>query len=288
MAFGQQISDPFAAARAQLGTVPIQMRTLTPYLIMLSGPGGNVLVLNSPDGKIVIDTFVKPAWPGLRTALDTIGRAPVRLVINTHWHFDSTDNNENFRRAGAQILAHQYTKLRLTEGRNTGGLNIPAAPAAALPTRTFQLEDEVESYGETIKLYYVRPAHTDTDIFVHFVDNNMMHLGDVFFSSGYPVIDSASGGSIEGMLSAVDLAMKLSPNIRTRYIGGHGPLGTLNSLERYKDMLQTVRDRVGDLQSGARTRNQVIALKPSRDFDDEFGHGIVPPDEFVRYVYDTL
>ena len=99
-------TDSLAAMRAQMGTVPIHSQPLAENLILLSGPGGNVVVLNGPDGKIVVDTFLLPAWLKLKENLDGLGNAPLKTVIDTHWHVDHTDNNANLHAAGATVLAH--------------------------------------------------------------------------------------------------------------------------------------------------------------------------------------
>ena len=108
-------TDHLAAMRAQMGSAPIQSQPLAENLTLLSGPGGNVVVLNGPDGKILVDTFLMPAWPKLKAALDGLGNAPLKTVIDTHWHFDHTDNNANLHAAGATVLAHENTKTRMAE-----------------------------------------------------------------------------------------------------------------------------------------------------------------------------
>src|SRR5580704_9705719 len=99
-------ADLAAAARARMGAVPIQAQNLGENLTLLSGPGGNVIVLNGPDGKFVVDTFVSPAWPKLKEGLDGLGNAPLKYIIDTHWHFDHTDNNAHLHAEGATVLAH--------------------------------------------------------------------------------------------------------------------------------------------------------------------------------------
>ena len=121
------------------GCAPIQSQPLAENLTLLSGPGGNVVVLNGPDGKIVVDTFLMPAWPKLKETLDGLGNAPLKTVIDTHWHFDHTDNNANLHAAGATVLAHENTKTRMAEPHDSAvlGLHFPASPADALPQQTF-------------------------------------------------------------------------------------------------------------------------------------------------------
>src|ERR1700688_602341 len=185
-------ADLLASIRAQFNAAPIQTQKLADNVTMLSGPGGSVVVLNGPDGKFVVDTFVAPAWPKLKKALDGIDSAPVRYVIDTHWHFDHTDNNAPLHAAGATVLAHENTKKRMSEPhdqrilyRGADGaladLHFDPSPAEALPQQTFAASYKLQSNGETLALQHVAPAHTDTDIYVHFHKANVISMGRLVF-----------------------------------------------------------------------------------------------------------
>src|ERR1700693_5088575 len=170
--FPQQAAagDQVAAMRAQFGGMPIQSQPLTDSLTLLSGPGGNVVVLNGADGKLMGDTFVQPAWPHLKDALDAIGKAPVKTAIDTHWHFDHSDNNASLRAAGATLVAHENTKKRMSETHTLAVLKLTFAPshAEALPQQIFSQTHKIMMNGETASLVHVPPAHTDSDIYIHF------------------------------------------------------------------------------------------------------------------------
>src|SRR5271156_5482591 len=142
-------ADPAATFRAQSGAAPIQSQKLADNLTMLSGPGGNVVVLNGPDGKFIVDTFVSPAWPRLKQTLDGLGNAPLKLVIDTHWHFDHTDNNAALHAAGATVLAHENTKKRMSETHDIPvlGLHFDPSPAEALPQQTFATSQKLHANG---------------------------------------------------------------------------------------------------------------------------------------------
>ncbi len=279
--------DALAQSRASMASVPIQVLKLTDRLTMLSGPGGNVVVLPGSDGKIVVDTFVQSVWPKLSETLDSLGKEPVKLVIDTHWHFDHSDNNGSFQKAGAAILAHENTKTRMAQSHNLLGMNIPASPPEALPTQTFKTTHSLSVNGEQIALGYVPPAHTDTDIYIHFTKGNVLHLGDLYFNGSYPFIDSSTGGKIDGMISAADVGLKLA-NATTKIVPGHGPLGDRAALTKYRDMLSTVRDRVQKLKSSGQTMDQVIAANPTAEFDAAWGKGFIDPKRFIGLVYSTL
>ena len=283
----QAAVDPLDERRAQMGAAPIVTTKLGANLVMLSGPGGNVAALHGPDGVVIVDTFVRPAWAGLKQTLDGLGGGPLKLAIDTHWHFDHADNNENARAAGAATLAHENTRTRLTQSHNLLGMTIKPASAASLPTQTFKDSHTVYANGETLQLSYVKPAHTDTDIAVMFANANVLHMGDLFFNGFYPFIDASTGGSINGMIASADTAVQLA-NAQTKIIPGHGPLGDKASLGKYRDMMVTVRDRVQKLKKGGQTLEQVVAAKPTKDLDDPWGKGFMQPDFFVTIVYGTL
>ena len=159
-------ADQVAAMRAQFGGMPIQTQKLTDSITLLSGPGGNVVVLNGRDGKLLGDTFVMPAWPHLKEALDAIGKAPIKTAIDTHWHFDHSDNNGALRAAGATLLAHENTKKRMSETHTLAVLNLTfqPSPASALPQQTFPQSHKITMNGESVSLVHIPPAHTDSDI----------------------------------------------------------------------------------------------------------------------------
>jgi cyclase len=282
-------TDSVAAMRTQMGTVPIQSQPLAENLTLLSGPGGNVVVLNGPDGKIVVDTFLLPAWPKLKENLDGLGSAPLKTVIDTHWHIDHTDNNANLRAAGATVLAHENTKTRMAEPHDSAlfGLHFPASPAEALPQQTFSSSKELHANGEIVMLQYFQPAHTDTDIYIHFQKANVIHMGDTFFNGFYPVIDGTTGGKIDGMIVAADKVLPLADN-NTKIVPGHGPLGNKADLTKYRDMLVVARDRVQKLKTAGKSVDEIAASKPFADLEDNWGKGFFTGDVFVRIVYSTL
>jgi cyclase len=282
-------ADPAATFRAQMGAAPIQSQKLADNLTMLSGPGGNVVVLNGPDGKFIVDTFVSPAWPRLKETLDGIGNAPLKIVIDTHWHFDHTDNNASFRAAGATVLAHENTKKRMSEPQTIPILNVhfPASPADALPQQTFGSGHKLKANGDTLTLEHFSPAHTDSDIYVHFEKANVLHMGDIFFNGVYPFVDAGSGGKINGMIAAADKGITLADN-DTKIVPGHGPLGNKADLTKFHDMVVTARDRVQRLKSDGKTAQEAAATKPLADLDPVWGKGTFNSDLFIQVIYLTL
>ncbi len=282
----QQPAPSVTARRALIGKSPIVMTRLTDTLAMLSGPGGNVLVLSGSDGKVVVDTFVQPAWTELKRMLDQMGPAPVRTVIDTHWHFDHADNNDGFRKDGAAVLAHENTPKRMSETHVVMGMQMTPVAKECLPTQTFTVGHTLNVSGERIEARHIPPAHTDTDISVHFTRANVLHLGDVYFNGGYPFIDTSTGGNIDGQIEGASLALKIADR-STRIVPGHGPLSDSTTLLKYRDMLVTVRDRVQKLKTSGRTLDEVTAAQPTADLDAAWP-AFMRPAVFIGTVYATV
>jgi len=290
-AFPQEKSaaDRVAAMRAQFGGAPIQSQPLTDSLTLLSGPGGNVVVLNGADGKLMGDTFVQPAWPHLKDALEAIGKAPVKTAIDTHWHFDHSDNNASLRAAGATLVAHANTKKRMSETHTLAVLNLTFAPshADALPQETFGQNHKIMMNGETVSLVHIPPAHTDSDIYIHFEKGNVLQCGDVFFNGIYPYIDDETGGSVSGMIAGAAKLLAVADN-STKVVPGHGALGTKADLAKYREMLMTVRERLQKLKTAGKSVDEAVAAKPLADLDATWGKGLFNSDTFIQIAYPAL
>jgi glyoxylase-like metal-dependent hydrolase (beta-lactamase superfamily II) len=272
--------------RAEMARTPIQRTKLTDTLELLSGPGGNVVVLHGADGLVLVDTFVRGAFPALETTLDAIG-GQLTLAIDTHWHFDHADNNALVHQAGATIVAHANTKKRLSEPHDILGMHMDPEPAAALPTVTFKDSHQLKANGEDVVLQYFDPAHTDTDVVVLFNHANVLHMGDTFFNGSYPFIDVATGGNINGMIAAAERALGIIDG-NTKVVPGHGPLGDRAALATYRRVIATIRDRVGKLKASGKSLEEVQAAKPSAEFDAQWGAGFTNPEVFVGIVYNTV
>jgi cyclase len=287
-----------ASMRAKFNAVPMETQKLADNVTMFDGPGGAVTVLNGPDGKFVVDTFVAPAWPRLKEALAGLGSAPVKCVIDTHWHFDHTDNNAHLHATGATVLAHENTTRRMSEPHDLpvlyrgadgalASLHFDPSPAEALPQQTFATSYQLRANGETLALQYVAPAHTDSDIYVHFQNANVISMGDLFFNGMYPYIDPGTGGSIDGMIAAADKILSIADN-HTKIVAGHGPLGNKADLMKSRDMLIASRDRVQKLKSAGESALEAVAEKPFADLDPVWGKGIINSDQWIQIVYLTL
>jgi glyoxylase-like metal-dependent hydrolase (beta-lactamase superfamily II) len=282
-------TDRVAQMRAQGSAVPLQMQKLRDNMYMLSGPGGNMAVLDGPDGKVLVDSSYSPVAPKILADLSGISNTPFKFLINTHWHIDHTDGNAAMHEAGAFIFAHENTRKRLSTSQDilAFGAHFDPAPVAAWPQQTFTDNMSLYLDGEAIHLGYMPPAHTDTDIYVHYPHNNVLHMGDIFFNGMYPFIDAGTKGNISGMINGADKGIELADK-DTIVIPGHGPVSDKATLTKYRDMLAAVRDRVRTQKATGKSLQDVKASKPTAEFDATYGKGMIQPDAFVAEVYSTL
>jgi glyoxylase-like metal-dependent hydrolase (beta-lactamase superfamily II) len=238
---------------------------------------------------VLVDDEFAPLVPKIRAAVTQLSPKPIRFVINTHWHGDHTGGNAPMGEAGAVIVAHDNVRKRMsTEQFNAfRKRTTPPSPAMALPIVTFAQGVTFHVNGDDLEVIHVASAHTDGDAVILFRKANVLHIGDVFFNGFYPFIDSGSGGSIDGVVAAIDVLLPRLDD-QTKVIPGHGPLGTKVDLEKYRDMLATIRDRIKKGIQEGKSQDQVVASKPSAEFDKVWGGGFLKPDTFVALTYDSL
>jgi glyoxylase-like metal-dependent hydrolase (beta-lactamase superfamily II) len=284
--FGQQPTDAIAAMRAGGATAKITVQQARRNVSVLMGSGGNIAVLTGKDGKLLVDSGFATSRTQITEALAGLSGDPIKHLIDTHWHFDHTDGNEWLHGVGATIIAHENTKMRLSTPQVIAAFhaNFPPSPAGAIPAMVFAGDHTIHTNGETIKLSHYAPAHTDTDISVHFVDANVLHTGDTWFNGFYPFIDYSTGGNIDGMIAATKTNLALATP-STIIIPGHGPVGDRTQLEEYHQMLETVRQKVAAMKKQGKTLDETVASKPTADLDAKWGGGIMNGDAFTGLVY---
>jgi cyclase len=257
---------------------------------MLVGEGGNIGVSTGPDGVFVIDDQFAPLGPKIRAAIKTLSDKPIRVVINTHWHGDHTGGNAGMAETGAVVVAQDNVRKRLSTEQFNKAFNRKTPPASnplTLPIITFADSVTLHVNGEEVAVRHVAPAHTDGDSIIHFKKSNVVHMGDTFFNGNYPYVDVDSGGSIDGVVAAADSVLAFA-DASTKIIPGHGPIGSKADLQKYRDTLAGVRDRVKALVAQGKTLDQILAAKPSAQWDAAWGGGFMKPDMFVGVVYRSL
>ena len=278
-----------AQARPDAGSTPIRTTRLFDNVYLLQGAGGNMALQTGSEGNILIDSSFAPAVPRIREAIAAVSNDAPFALINTHWHGDHTGGNEGMHAAGFTIYAHQNTRKRLSTAQTMKMFNAttPPAPAGALPTITFNHALDIWRNGDTLDLVHFDPAHTDTDIYIHFHKADVLHLGDIWFNGMYPFIDEGTGGSIGGMIRAAEKALAVA-NSNTKIIPGHGPLGTKADFQNFHDMLSAIRDKVAALKAAGASEQEAVAKKPTAAFDAVWSKGMLNPDAFAGIVYRTL
>ncbi len=272
-ALGGPVGDPsFEAVRADV--------------YILRGQGGNLALLSSSQGSLLVDDQYAPAAKAIRSAVEALGAKPVRLLLNTHWHQDHTGGNEFFGQSGAIIVAHDNVRKRLSTDQfiEFFSSTVPASAPVALPMISFSQDLSFHLGDELVRVYHLPEAHTDGDAIVHFRKANVFHLGDIFFSEGYPFIDLGSGGSAEGLIEAVDRALALVDQ-DSLIIPGHGPVARAEDLRAYRYMLRTIVDRVAVLKAAGMNLDALTLARPTATFDARWGAGLLSGDDFATLIY---
>ncbi|HRC86077.1 MAG TPA: MBL fold metallo-hydrolase [Thermoanaerobaculia bacterium] len=282
-------SIPAWAQNQDYSKVQIQTVAVAPGISMLLGAGGNIGVSVGEDGVFLIDDQYAPLTEKIQAAVKALSPKPVRFLLNTHWHGDHTGGNENLGKAGAMIVAHDNVRIRLSTEQFMPRFNekVPPSPAIALPVVTYNDSVTFHVNGEEIYAFHVPPAHTDGDSIVFFRKANVVHMGDVFFNGLYPFIDVDSGGSISGVIAAVDRVLAMVGD-DVKLIPGHGPLAGKKELAAYRAMLAAVRDNVAKLVAAGKSEADVLAAKPTAAFDETWGKGFLKPEVFTQIVFASV
>lgn len=272
-----------AQAQQDMSDVEIQVHPVAEGVYMLTGRGGNIGLSVGEDGAFIIDDQFAPLTEKIQAAIASVSDQPVRFVVNTHLHGDHTGGNENFGKAGAIIVAHENVRERMEAAL----ADSEDLSEDALPVITFSEAATFHWNGDALHISHVDPAHTDGDVIIHFQGANVLHMGDLFFNGFYPYIDVNSGGALPGVIAAAERALALADE-ETKIIPGHGPLSKKTELQVYHDMLVTIHGRMQELIAAGNTRDEIIAAKPTADFDEEWGGGFMQPDNWVGILYDSL
>lgn len=265
-----------AAAQPDFDAVEITVHEVAGNVYYLEGAGGNVGVAVGEEGVVLVDDQFAPLTEKLVDAVASITDAEIRAVINTHVHPDHVGGNANFRGLGVPVVAHDNVRVRMAQAEEP-------VPESGRPILTYGDSARLHIGGEPIEVFKVPAAHTDGDSFIFFPGADVMHLGDVFRTTGYPVIDVGNGGTAAGTLEALQMVIDTAgPD--TLLIPGHGEVSTREDVAEFRDMIAEVEQRVSELIEQGMTLEQVLAAEPTADLDERWGD----PERFLRGLYESL
>ena len=273
--------------------IQIKVTKVSGNIYMLEGSGGNIAASVGEDGIVLVDDQFAPLAEKIQAALKDlkITDRPVRFIINTHYHGDHTGGNVPFASAGSTLIAHDNVRRRLETGGpagNGGSLKMDNKPAAkeALPVITFQHDVTVHLNGEDIRAMHFPSGHTDGDSIIFFPKNNVVHMGDDFVRYGFPFVDVTAGGSVQGMIDAMEkVSAQLPADVKV--IPGHGALSNMDDVRAFTKMLKETSAAVQKAINEHKTLEQMKqekVLEPWRSFSGNF----VNTDAFIETLYNSL
>jgi len=283
---------PLHVARAQqavdFSKIQIKTTKLADHFYTLEGQGGTISVLTGPDGVLLVDSQFAPLTDKLVAAVRAVSDRPIRFLVNTHVHGDHTGGNENFAKLGALIFSRDQLRERLAHPEpSADGTPGKPAPAQALPVVTYDGPVTIHVNGEEVQLLPIRSAHTDGDTLISFTRLDILAVGDYIRMVGYPRADLRNGGSLKGLLDGLGETIgRAGP--RTRIIPGHGPITDRNGVIAQRDLILAVRDKVAVLVQRGLTVEEVIAAKPTTEYDAHVQQGEQTSEQFIRWLFTEL
>ena len=272
-----------------MDTVKIRPVKIADNIYMLKGSGGNIGVLIGKDGTLMIDNQFAPLSNKINGAIKTLDPGEIRFLVNTHLHGDHSGGNENFKRMGATVVAHDLARERMGKEQVNKAMNrvTPPREKDALPVITFSDKLNFHLNDEDIVLHHFDAGHTDGDLIVQFKNANVVHTGDAFVRYGYPFIDVSSGGSVNGFISTLDKILLLIDD-NTRVIPGHGEPATKADVKKVRDAVADIRDQVSSALKKGKKTEDISALGISDKYDADLGKGFVKGKDFVLMIAENL
>ncbi|HVH29501.1 MAG TPA: MBL fold metallo-hydrolase [Vicinamibacterales bacterium] len=283
VALGCGVWNAHAQGNIDFAKLELQTVKVTDGLyVLMGGPAqGNIAVSIGPDGVFLVDSMYAQMHEKIVAAVKKLSPLPIRYVVNTHLHGDHTAGNPAMAKLGAIVVSHENMRKRMAEAQTP-------PPGGSLPQLTYSDRLTLHFNGEEIEIYHPAPAHTDGDSIIYFRKANVVHVGDIPASLRYPNIGVNDGGTVDGMMAAARELMKIvRPD--TKIIPGHlGPIVGFKEIEAQLAMFAAVRDRVAGAIKAGKSEAEVVASKPTKDFDEGRLGGAITPDRFVSLVYTDL
>jgi glyoxylase-like metal-dependent hydrolase (beta-lactamase superfamily II) len=274
-----------SAQNDRFDKVQIKVQPVAGSVYMLEGAGGNIGVSVGEDGIVIVDDQFAPLAPKIKAALKGLSDKPVRFVINTHWHGDHVGGNAQFG-TDSTIIAQENVRERMLVGSKPPMRDVKPAPKEALPIITFNDRASVHLNGEDIKAIHFAAGHTDGDSIIYFTKSNVIHMGDDFVTYGFPFVDLESGGSVQGMINAVEKVIATAP-ADAKVIPGHGPLSTVADMKPYVLMLHETRAKVAAGIKQGKTLDQLKQEKVLAGYEKWSGD-FISTDKWIETIYHDL
>lgn len=277
-------------AQDDFSKVEIKATKVSGSVYMLQGAGGNIGVSVGEDGIVIVDDQFAPLAEKIKASLKSIADKPVRFVINTHYHGDHSGGNAIFQK-DAPVIAHDNVRKRMEKGGKLGNLGsvtmeAKPEPKEALPILTFSKDVTVHLNGEDIHVLHYPSGHTDGDSMIFFSKSNVVHMGDDFVTYGFPFIDLAGGGSVEGMIVAAEYIINKLPS-DVKVIPGHGPVSGLDDVRKFASMLKETKAAVEKAIKEGKTLDEMKKekiLEPWKQWSGNF----ITSDTFIETLYNDL
>ncbi len=280
------LTNLFLIGQGRFDDVVIKHHKLTDKVYMLEGAGGNVGIYINDNEVLMIDDQFAPLSDKLKAKIKELSGGKTTRLINTHWHGDHSGGNENFGKDGAMIIAHENVRGRMSREVVRGDNVTPPSPDIALPVVTYAEEMQLYIMDEPIMITHMHKAHTDGDSFVFLPESNVLHMGDCFFNKRFPFIDLNSGGSIDGMIKAAEMALMLVDD-DTQIIPGHGPMATKSDLLEYHKFLNSARSKVAEHIRANGNSESLVAADVVKGYED-WAWGFIDAEKMAQVIFSSL
>jgi cyclase len=274
-------------AQENFDTVKIRPIKVDEHIYMLKGSGGNIGVLTGKDGVLMIDDQFAPLSQKIKDAIKSLDPGEIRFLINTHVHGDHSGGNENFKRMGVTVIAHERVRERMMKEHVNKETKEPPRDKDAWPIVTLTDSVSLHLNDEDIDLLHFGNGHTDGDVIVHFKKANVFHTGDIFVRYGYPYIDASRGGGINGFIAYLDKLLPVMDE-HSKVIPGHGELATKADVKLFRDKLTDIRDQVAAALKKGKKVEDIPALGITDKYDAEWGKGFLKGKDYILFIAEDL
>lgn len=262
--------------------ITVKVTKVNGNVYMLQGRGGNIGAIVGPEGILIVDDDYKAVSEKLAAALKELGNASPKFVFNTHWHGDHTEGNEFFGKQSI-IVAHANVRKRMMDPPSLFGQKTAPYASHALPIVTYTESMSIFFGGDEVKAVHYPGGHTDGDTVVFFKNANVVHMGDNFFVRRFPFVDIDSGGSVQGLISNLDILIKTIP-ADAKIIPGHGPLATLEDLKSFQQTIIDTAKLVTDAMKAGKSLDEIKKAGLPEKYK-EAGSGFIKTDVWIDIVH---